>query len=786
MGGVERLEAGQRPLLVPFAAFAAGVWLAPHGPAATWIILGATAFGLAAWLRRRRAARVIVAIGFGAAGMAISTLHRAGEVPFLAPNTRTVFEGVVETAEPTRSGHRLVLNTRVRGIASRVSFSSEPAPPGVLPGQRVALVGTARELVAPQNPGERNSTEAARRRGVSHSGHFDPTTVVALSAPHGWERPLAELRARVQRLAEKTNGGDAAAVYAALAVGARERISADMETAYAQSGLAHILSVSGVHVALLGLCVYGALRWLWLRVPHRRTRRIDARAVAGFAALPVVVAYVLLTGAEAPAVRSGLMVAAAFLAPAFMRRADGLNTLVLAGLVMLAFSPGALFSLSFQLSFLAVAALVLAQPSFARWLPRTVAPASQTRWERWWDDSRRAVVGTVLAGLAVTLVTFPLLANAFNRVSVIGPLANAVALPLCFLVVATSAAGCALAALSPVLADPAVQLGVWLCRGLNRTAEVAAAFPRAFVSIPPLPAWAMALWWLGVAAWFLGRGQARWAGVVALLAFAAWLPQRDAPGLEVTFLSVGHGDAVVLSSRGHHAIVDGGGVPRGHVGRRVVAPFLREKGIASFDLAVLTHAHPDHALGLAEALSEIPASRLWFSAGSGYGPLVDGVVRASPEASVEQVAEGWPRFRLGDATIEVLSPPRDRILLKGENDRSIVLRVSMGRRSFLLLGDVEEAGEERLPLAPVDVVKVAHHGSRTSSTPRLVQATNPGWAVFSVGRDNRFHLPHDEVTARWCTGTATTCLRTDELGAITFRTDGEALELATFDPPPGR
>jgi competence protein ComEC len=245
---------------------------------------------------------------------------------------------------------------------------------------------------------------------------------------------------------------------------------------------------------------------------------------------------------------------------------------------------------------------------------------------------------------------------------------------------------------------------------------------------------------------------------------------------------VGQGDAVVLSSRGRHAIVDGGGVPSGtDTGRKYVVPFLREIGASKLDLAVLSHPHPDHALGLASALREVPTRTLWIPAGEERGELIRQVIQAAQGALVEEVEAKHPAFRLGEARIDVLGPPADRILLKNVNDRSIVLRVAYGSVSFLLTGDVEAAAEELLEPGPITVVKAPHHGSRSSSTVPFVGQTRPRFVVFCVGRGNRFHFPHADVVERYRAAGAQ-CFRTDLHGAVTFETDGREVRWRTFHP----
>ncbi|MGZ3481532.1 MAG: ComEC/Rec2 family competence protein, partial [Myxococcaceae bacterium] len=232
-------------------------------------------------------------------------------------------------------------------------------------------------------------------------------------------------------------------------------------------------------------------------------------------------------------------------------------------------------------------------------------------------------------------------------------------------------------------------------------------------------------------------------------------------------------------------LVDGGGVPDGiDPGARVVLPYLRERGIRRLDAVALSHPHPDHALGLLSVLREVPTERLWLPADIERGPLVDAVLAAAGGARVEWLATGDVR-RLGGAVVRVLSPPADAPWLRTVNDRSLVLHLSAVGRSVLLPGDAGARAEEALPPVESTVVKVPHHGSRTSSTPRLVSTSRAWLALFSDGRGNRFGLPAPEVVGRWRASGAEV-LRTDVDGAIEVTLEPSAVRWRTFRGRSGR
>ena len=324
---------------------------------------------------------------------------------------------------------------------------------------------------------------------------------------------------------------------------------------------------------------------------------------------------------------------------------------------------------------------------------------------------------------------------------------------------------------------------------------------------------ALAATWL-VRAELPRRGTLRVALAVALAAAWWWhRPARD-PALRVTFLDVGQGDAAVIElPDGAVWLVDaggapGGGSPQAQLGPgRAVAAFLRHRGVRAIDLAIVSHPHPDHYLGLLAVAAEVPIHALWAAAppddgahhdddpaapargGLGY----DAVIAALVATGTRVEAPTLGTHAHGDITLEVLAPGEDRVATADGvltvNDNSLVVRVSRGGARVLFLGDLEDEGEELLVARgalAADVVKVAHHGSPTSSTAALVEATRPRWAVMSLGRGNRFRFPASAVVARWrAVGAAV--LRTDEVGAVTVRIDARgAVEVSTVDPVPAR
>jgi competence protein ComEC len=295
------------------------------------------------------------------------------------------------------------------------------------------------------------------------------------------------------------------------------------------------------------------------------------------------------------------------------------------------------------------------------------------------------------------------------------------------------------------------------------------------------------------------RRAARWVAAGAVLVFFAillwqpWPPEVTRGTLEMTAIDVGQGDSLLLVfPQGKTMLVDGGGVlsygPRKRrtnldIGEDVVSPYLWTRGIRRLDVLVVTHAHEDHSGGAVALAENFRPGRIWVGANPSPAVLA-AAARLHIPVDALRAAEA---FDFGGATIQPLSPPRDYVNARPGNNDSLAFRVSYGARSFLLTGDMERPMEHLLlagpGLAPADVLKVGHHGSKTSTTQEFLDAARPRIAVISAGFENSFGHPHRDVVAR-LTERHSAILRTDLDGLITVRTDGARLwfDQAAWEP----
>ena len=560
------------------------------------------------------------------------------------------------------------------------------------------------------------------------------------------------------RLAERAAAlfGARAPLVDALVFAPNATLDADIRERYARAGLAHILSISGLHVGFLAA---------WLALLLRRLG-LSPRARAGAAAL-LLFGYLWLLAFPAPATRAVVMLVTSEVARLRQRVVAPRGVIALSGVVLLLADPWALHSVGAWLSVTAIGAVIWADRATAR-APRAlrlVAPA-----------------------LAATLVTAPITALAFGTVAPIGVVANLVAIPLAAVavpgLVLALVLSWAFAGLAQLLAAGA---GLALAL-LDLIATGAAQVPGGHVVMTAGWQAAAALWaGVAVAAWWLWNSPRRPWLIAARAAFAftilLWTSVLDVVPLDacrcltVHFLDVGQGDAAVLRTPHHRWIVIDGGprTPESDAGRRVVVPFLRRQGAGRLAVVVATHGDADHLGGLPAVVDALDPE-LVLEPGEPLGRPLYLEFLAAVEASDARwhAARAGDRVEVDGVTLEVLSPDSLWLALPLDvNEHGVVLRVTFGAVRLLFQADAGLPVEGRLAgtVGPVELLKVGHHGSRSATSDAWLAELRPHEAVISVGRRNHYGHPAPEVLERLARY-GITILRTDERGTITFATDG--------------
>ncbi len=784
------------PVLLVALALLAG---APLALAPVPTAAAAVCVALAIHRRASRATIAVAALALTCSGLrARVELERGAEVHrhavhVLTPPARCEGEAevlsssvVIGRSTATATGDLARIDVEIdrgrcgeRALAAPLRARIYGAPEDLGRGDRVAIVADLAplhlflesELPDPRPP--------LARADVAASGGALDVRVLRRSRSIGAlvDRARTQVRARI----EATFHPDAAALARALVLGESD-LSADDDEAFRTSGLAHLLAVSGTHLVIAVAGFAAVLRALLARLVWLSARTDPAR-IAAAVAVPAAWLYADFAGGSGSAIRAAAMLSASMTARALDRRAPPLRAFACSILVLTAFEPLATCDVSFSLSVAATVGLLVLQEPLAEAIVR--GPAAVQRLLKPVATTLAATIGCAPV-LALLAPTMPLLGVASNLVA--APLGELLALPLCL--------GHALLWWAPPLERGAALLGSGALLGVRAVARWSTA-SGAVVEVPPPTSWQLAA--LGVTAsvvWAAGTQRLRLAAVAA--GATAWLisemvaVRAGAPRglLRITVLDVGQGDSLLVDlPDGRLMLVDGGGMIGSPVdlGTRVIQPALRARRRQRIDTMVLSHPHPDHFGGLTSTLPLLDVGELWDtgqgevqSAGPSYAALLAGArARGIPIRRPRDLC-GAPLVA-GDVRIEVLAPCPGIAPDASANDSSLVLRFTYGRRAALLVGDAEHEEERRLLALPpgsvrADMLKVGHHGSRTSSSPAFVAAVRPTLAAISAGVRNRFGHPHPSTLATFAAQNIPV-LRTDRGGEIVWETDGDEVRV---------
>ncbi len=563
----------------------------------------------------------------------------------------------------------------------------------------------------------------------------------------------ARLRARVDAgYRDAAASGPGVALARALALGDTSALPATWKRGLRRWGLSHVLSVSGLHI---GMVVAAALV---LGTGARRGFRLALAATA-------VVAYILLVGPSPAILRSALMAALAATALLLERPPQSGNSLAVAAGVLVAWDPSLVLDLGFQLTVAATAGLVF------------LAPRLEAAWTRLPRGLSRPLAATVGAQVA----TIPWALPAFHLLAPAAPLANLLFIPWMSIALLAALAWTMLAVLAPGVARASVPVLDFL------------AAPVGWLSASAWgPLWTMpvALGGLGATALALGLyrilARPRALGLAALavaLIFCLLWPNRDG-GVTVVMLDVGQGDAILLRDGRHALLVDGGGWEQGDLAGAVLLPALLGEGVRRLDAVVLSHGDRDHCRGLVDLFDYLPIGEAWMAPGSPEDGCGSELAQRSGERRIGLAA--GDELRRGRWSFRVLHPAADD-RFQG-NDASLVLKGEALGRSVLLAGDIEGRGEAVLgrrwgSLLAADLLKVAHHGSRTSSTRSFLALAEPRTALISAGRANSYGHPAAQALERLQAHGAQV-LRTDRLGALRVElAEARPLRVSAVGPP---
>jgi competence protein ComEC len=742
------------PALIAFAAGVLLLQLQAELPHAAWLWALPACVALPAW---RKALLVPLALAAGflwAAGVA--HLRLADRLaPELEGRDLEVVGVVAGLPGATDRGVRfeVEVESAAASLPRKLLLSWYRSPPAALeaapaeileivrPGERWRFTLRLRRPHGHFNPNGFDYEAWLTERGIGATGYVRPKSApLRVGSRDRFADRIEQARAAVRdRFKLALGETPAAGILVALAVGDQRAISAEEWRLFSRTGVTHLMSISGLHVTL----VSGLAAWLvsgvWRRVP-RLALALPARKAGAAAAIAAALGYTLLAGFAVPAQRTFWMVTVVALALWSGHIASPVRALALALAVVLAFDPWAVLSAGFWLSFGAVALIFY-------------VAAAESRAMQW-----------VRVQWAITLGLAPAALFLFAQVSIVGPLANAVAIPLVSIVVTPLAL---LAALIPW--EPLLALASWLIEWLLQFLEWCAALPAALWQQHAPPLWALLVALAGVG-WMLAPRGVPWraTGVALMLpVFALPAPAPAAGEAWITTLDVGQGLAVLVRTARRALLYDAGPAfgPDSDSGERLVAPFLRAAGVARLDAMIVTHNDTDHSGGAASVIGNFEVDAFHSSLAARH-PLQ--ALVPSPRRCLAGDSWEWDGVRF-----EMLHPAPADYAVRRANHVSCVLRVSTAGGAMLLTGDIERAAEAALlardaAALRAEVLLAPHHGSRSSSSAEFLAAVRPAVAIAPAGYRNRFGHPDAEVLARY-RAAGTRVLRTDRDGAVSVR-----------------
>ena len=748
----------------------------------------------------------------------------------------------VEVIEIQTKEHQEKVTGRVRLTHYHPELIRQPLQAGDL--VRVSLV-RLKHLRNFKNPGAFDYRGHLRVRGIAAVGTLSKKSSIEKlgTLPLPFYKSLqTRLRDGLLRTLEAEFPGDRGALLKAMLLGQKNHLSDAVKEAYIATGLFHLMAVSGLHVGFVAWAAF-ILFWplaFYLLFKYRPewAQSGAARKIAAFLCFFPVLFYLLLVGPKISALRAGFMVLVFLFAILVNRERDLFNALLIAAFLILLSNPQAVLDVSFQLSFSAMAGILLVVRLFARlgddpidrmgeqpWHRRFFIPPPIEQWQelsatqKWMHAAKKYFAASLVISFAVYVSTLPFLIFHFNRVSLIGPFLNPFMIPLASILIP-------LALLSLTLGSVFPAVGWLLSFPLHILLECFLTLPQFFASFPyasvymPSPPHNWILLYAFVLAggiWLVLKKPAsakeprrKFQPIILMkvslicasfgvLALMIWprLAERPSELLKVSVLDVGQGESIFIEFPNRQTMVlDGGGFYKNSldVGKMVVAPFLWHQGIGHIDYLAASHSDQDHISGL-ESVVDL------FSIGhflDGFSGLNDSRIDRLKQKALSKHAlsvslqPGVP-LNIGGTRLTSLHPGPEFILQNAVNQKpkvgnelSLVLRLEYREFSMLLTGDIGKSTEEYLvrQAAPLRAVflKSPHHGSKYSNSSSFINTVRPEAVIVSSGYLNWMHHPHPEVVERYRSA-GTKIWRTDLQGSIHIITDGVRHRIRNFSPP---
>jgi len=681
-------------------------------------------------------------------------------------------------------------------------------------GDFIRFHSTLKRISNFNNPGGFDYEHYLNLQGIYATGFIADTSEIVLLR-HNSASPirleLESFRLYLKRIIYNNADSPQREIIEAMTIGNQNAIPSDVRDNFNKTGTSHILSISGLHIGMVAAFAFFFVMII-LKSSQYLMLKFNIIKIAAVTAFFVVLTYAFIAGMGVAVVRSTLMAMIFLIALISGKQKDLYNTLALSGLIILVISPEALFDISFQLSFMAVLALIYIVPRFSN-----LSFSQYAFLPPWGQSIVRHIYLAIIVCAAATIGTLPLIMYYFNRVSAVTIIANLILVPLLgtlalaisMFFILSAFFSASVAGFFIKLASVLVQISVGL---INKLADISWS---SYNTIKPN--------FIEIAVFYLlvflviqfidtirkikiqkelsprNFQVQKYLIIIIVVFFAAdaiYITFREklSSDLRITVIDVGQGNSILVRfPGGDNMLIDGGGFSDSNfdIGRHVIAPFLYHERIKNIGTVVLSHPHPDHLLGLIYIMNNFDPDQVWKSTLpidlEDY-PEWEKAIRLN-KINESPISDVSPEKIFGGVQVNILWPPdysfRDMNNLSYDdvNDSSLVLKITFGKVRFLIPGDISADVERQLIKSGADlrsdVMVVPHHGSAYSSSAEFIKAVSCRWAIVSAGKANIFHHPHPSTIQRY-NHAGVHIFRTDRDGAVTLMTDGNDLNIDSF------
>lgn len=671
------------------------------------------------------------------------------------------------------------------------------------------------------NPGGFDYEKYLKYREILVRGFIkDASGIVVLRENQGniFKTKLEQFRKSIKKFIDDYSLSPEKEIIQAMILGNQSEIPKDIMEKFNKTGTTHIIAISGFNIGIIAFLSFFIIRSL-MKTSTYLLLRFNIVKVSTICGIIPVIIYTFIAGMGISVVRASIMALTFMIAIIFGKDRDLYNSLALAALIILIISPYSLYDVSFQLSFVAVWAILFITPNFSEVIHQS-SPENISTHSAWIKKIRANIYMFIIVSCAAILGTLPLIIFYFNRISTIALLSNIIvvpimgilAIPICMSIIIALPLSNALALVFLEIASHLVRISISIV-------DFFASLPGSsyFVNTPTLME--MGVYYLLLVftvklfhTWRNkkdnngdgnGRISQKWyrLSFAALAVFIAgdaiYLYGRQIYNekMKVTFIDVGHGNSALIQLPGGKTILlDGGGTYENvfDIGRYVIAPLLWNERVNSIDIVILSHPHPDHFNGLITVLSYFDVKEIWTNGEKGDFETYEDFMKVITEKNIihRMVSEQHVDTVLNGVAVSLLNPTAPISMnstssrkFERTNNDSLVVKLTFGQVAFLLPGDISEPSEKRLVNSRhnirSDVLLVPHHGGLTSSTEPFLDKVQPKFAIVSCAFENVFNDPHPDVLRRFSKRDVK-IFRTDIHGAITITTDGTNITYSTF------